>query len=68
MRVLRGFEEVVLKPKETKTVEFSLTFRDLATWSEGAENWVLRESEKTVFVGASSRDLRLNGTLAMLTN
>jgi beta-glucosidase len=56
---------VSLKPGEAKTIVFELTFRDLATWDEDGENWVLRDFEKMVYVGASSRDLRLNGTLEM---
>jgi len=54
---------VELEPGESKTVAFDLTYRDLATWDEEVENWVISDTKKTVYVGASSRDLRLNAEL-----
>ncbi|KAI2602661.1 glycoside hydrolase family 3 protein [Hypoxylon sp. NC1633] len=61
--VLRGFEEVSLEPGETKTVAFDLTYRDLSNWDPEAEDWRLTEYPKTAYVGASSRDLRLQKEL-----
>lgn len=63
MRVLRGFEDVELEPEEAKTVTFDLTYRDLATWAVEEENWVISKPNKTVYVGSSSRDLRLDAEL-----
>ncbi|KAI1080309.1 glycoside hydrolase family 3 protein [Whalleya microplaca] len=57
--VLRGFDEVSLEPGETKTVTFNVTYRDLSNWDVDAQDWRVTEYPKTVFVGASSRDLRL---------
>ncbi|RBR18125.1 uncharacterized protein FIESC28_06191 [Fusarium coffeatum] len=62
---LRGFEKVLLKPRETKTVKFSLTRRDLSVWDVVRQNWVLQDGEYKVYVGASSRDVRLMETLAL---
>ncbi|CAI4219615.1 unnamed protein product [Parascedosporium putredinis] len=63
VRVLRGFEDVELEPEEAKTVTFDLTYRDLATWAVEEENWVISKANKTVYVGSSSRDLRLDAEL-----
>ena len=63
--VLRGFEEAVLVPGEAKTVTFALKFRDLATWDTASQNWVLAAFEKKIFVGSSSRDFKLNATVAL---
>lgn len=63
VRVLRGFEDVELEAGESKRISFDLTYRDLATWDVDEENWVIIDAEKVVFVGSSSRDLRLNSTL-----
>lgn len=65
VRQLRGFERVQLKPKETKTVTFPLTRRDLSIWDVVAQQWRLQAADYNVFVGASSRILHLNGTLTV---
>ncbi|KAM0160417.1 hypothetical protein ACHAPG_003079 [Botrytis cinerea] len=64
VRVLRGFEKVELKKDETTTVKFDLTRRDLSYWDVVKQNWVMpTEGSFTIRVGASSRDLRLTGSL-----
>lgn len=62
-RQLRGFEKVFLNATRTATVEFGLTRRDLSTWDVVAQKWRLPLGEPGVgiWVGASSRDLRLQG-------
>ncbi|KAI1175290.1 glycosyl hydrolase family 3 N terminal domain-containing protein [Nemania sp. FL0916] len=61
--VLRGFEEVELKAGETKTVVFNVTYRDISNWDTAAQDWKVTSEPKTVYVGASSRDLRLQADL-----
>ncbi|GAW26142.1 putative glycoside hydrolase family 3 protein [Rosellinia necatrix] len=61
--VLRGFDEVELAAGETKTVAFNLTYRDLSNWDTEAQDWKVTDYPKTVYVGASSRDLRLQARL-----
>ncbi|KAI1385345.1 glycoside hydrolase family 3 protein [Hypoxylon trugodes] len=61
--VLRGFDEIYLEPGETKTVAFDVTYRDLSNWDAEAEDWRITEFPKTVYVAASSRDLRLHTEL-----
>jgi beta-glucosidase len=62
-RVLRGFEKVYLEKGEQKKVQFNLTRRDLSYWDVGQQNWVMpTEGEILISVGASSRDLKLDGT------
>ncbi|RYP35330.1 hypothetical protein DL767_003869 [Monosporascus sp. MG133] len=63
--VLRGFEEVSLEPGEAKTVRFNLTRRDISNWDVVSQNWVVTPHEKMVHVGASSRDVRLEGELPL---
>lgn len=62
VRVLRGFDKLYIEKGETKTVEFSLTRRDLSYWDVERQNWVIPEGEYTFAVGESSRDLRVSGT------
>lgn len=61
--MLRGFDEVELKVGEKKTVAFSLTYRDLSNWDTEAQDWKVTNYPKTVYVGASSRDLRLHADI-----
>lgn len=64
-RQLRGFEKVPLQPGESATVGFQLTRRDLSVWGVNVQGWVIQEGEYTVYVGASSRDLKLKGSFAV---
>ncbi|KAI0599636.1 putative beta-glucosidase A [Biscogniauxia sp. FL1348] len=61
--VLRGFDEVALDPGQTKTVAFNVTYRDLSNWDTDAQDWRISSFMKKAYVGASSRDLRLQTEL-----
>ncbi|ORY57247.1 glycoside hydrolase superfamily, partial [Pseudomassariella vexata] len=63
VRQLRGFQRLPVRPGESQSVLFRLTRRDLSVWDVVVQQWRLQEGEYKVYVGASSRDLRLNGTL-----
>lgn len=66
VRQLRGFRRVgPLAPGEARRVVFPLTRRDLSVWDVEAQQWRLARGEFGVAVGASSRDLRLNGTITI---
>jgi beta-glucosidase len=56
--VLKGFEKVMLKPGESKTVTFTLDKAALAAWDEMEHAWKLYPGSYTAHVGSSSRDLR----------
>ncbi|OMP86911.1 putative beta-glucosidase L [Diplodia seriata] len=64
-RQLRGFEKIALQPGESGAVEFVLRKKDASYWSVGEQRWVLPTGEFGVAVAASSRDLRLEGTLVV---
>lgn len=66
VRQLRGFKRVgPLAPGETRQAVFELTRRDLSVWDVAAQQWRLARGEYDLYVGASSRDLRLNGTITI---
>ncbi|KAI5861306.1 glycoside hydrolase family 3 protein [Durotheca rogersii] len=65
VRQLRGFVKAALEPGESAVVEFELTRRDLSTWDVVAQNWLLQGGDFKIFVGSSSRDLPLEGTLTL---
>ena len=57
---LKGFQRVELAPGESKRVNFSLDARSFAVWDGG---WKIPGGAYKIRVGASSRDIRLSGTL-----
>jgi beta-glucosidase len=59
IRQLRGFEKVYLEEGESQTVCFELMRRDLSYWDIVSQQWVIPEGEFTVWVGESSRDLKV---------
>lgn len=64
-RQLRGFAKLPLAAGESGTATFDLRRRDLSYWDVAAQAWVVPEGEFGVVVGASSRDIRLEGVLTV---
>ena len=63
-RQLRGFERVgILQPGESREVQFSLDRRDMSIWNVVAQQWELQKGSYKVWIGASSRDLRVEGEI-----
>ncbi len=62
-RQLAGFRRLSLKAGERSRVRLRIGLRDLSYWSPEEQAWVLPEEDRPVSVGASSRDIRLRGTL-----
>ncbi|KAH6631274.1 glycoside hydrolase superfamily [Chaetomium tenue] len=60
---LRGFTKLKLEPGASGVATFNLRRRDLSYWDAGRGQWVVPAGEFTVSVGASSRDVRLTGSL-----
>jgi beta-glucosidase len=61
-RQLKGFQKVSLAPGARATVGFDLDARAFSTWSEARGAWVVAPGVYTLYVGSSSRDLRLATT------
>lgn len=62
-RELKGFVRITLAPNEKKRAEITLTDRSFALWSTKHNDWVVESGEYEILVGASSRDIRLHGTV-----
>ncbi|PSN73952.1 beta-glucosidase 1 precursor [Corynespora cassiicola Philippines] len=62
---LRGFNKLRLEAGQSGTTEFKLRRRDLSVWDSARQNWVVPTGDFTVFVGASSRDVRLQGKITV---
>jgi len=63
LKQLRGFSKVGVPVGGQVTVEFDLMRRDLSTWDVGCQEWILQGGGYEIWVGASSRNLPLKGTL-----
>lgn len=62
-RQLRGFDRVHIACGATEQVTFPITRRDLSIWDVVAQKWKLQKGQYPIYVGASSRDIRLTGTI-----
>ncbi|KAK7038385.1 glycoside hydrolase family 3 protein [Favolaschia claudopus] len=61
-KVLRGFDEVQLAPGASQRVVMTLESREMSVWDTPSQSFIRPPGAFTVFVGASSRDIRLTGT------
>lgn len=59
---LRGFQKVSLTAGTSKTVTFDIRRKDLSYWDVGSQAWKVPSGTFSVYVGASSRDIRLTGS------
>lgn len=62
-KVLKGFDSVYLSPGETKVVTAQLSRLDLSIWDVGKQRWSIPSGSTGILVGASSRDIRLTGSI-----
>ncbi|MDR1238469.1 MAG: glycoside hydrolase family 3 C-terminal domain-containing protein, partial [Propionibacteriaceae bacterium] len=65
VRELKGFTSVMLAPGESQTVSIEIPQADLAYWDDRVHRWLVEPGEYLVWAGASSRDLRLSGTVSL---
>lgn len=57
VKVLRGFNKVLLAPGQSANVDFELTRRDVSFWNVTAQDWQIPVGIARLSVGFSSRDL-----------
>jgi beta-glucosidase len=62
-QVLRGFEKIMLAPQQSQKVTFTLTSGDLSIWDPSKTGWAPVQGTFQVYVGSSSRDIMLTGSL-----
>ena len=60
---LKGFKKVYLEPNEEKKITIKLSKRAFAYYNVNLGDWHVETGDFTVLVGASSRDIRLEGTV-----
>ncbi|MCR4782237.1 MAG: glycoside hydrolase family 3 C-terminal domain-containing protein [Lachnospiraceae bacterium] len=62
---LKGFEKITLKPQETKKVTIELFERDFEWYNTEIHDWYAKDGSYTIYVGSSSRDIRLEGEIEL---
>jgi beta-glucosidase len=62
---LRGFVKLSLAAGASGTATFNLRRKDLSYWDASKQNWIVPAGTFSVSVGASSRDIRLTGSIAV---
>jgi beta-glucosidase len=65
LRELKGFDRVELAPGESRRVAFELRAADLAIWDTDLERFRVEPLRYRIAVGASSRDLPLQGEVVV---
>ena len=63
IKELRGFQRIHLAPGQSQTVAFTLAGKDLAFWDVKTHAWRVEEGVFDIAVGASSADIRAQGSL-----
>jgi beta-glucosidase len=65
VRALAGFDRVGLKPGDSKQITIHVPARQLQYWSDLTKSWQTATGNRVVYIGASSRDLRLQKQIAI---
>lgn len=63
LKELKGFDKVMLKPGETKTVTFVLDNRAFAYYEPKMKGWNVESGEFEILIGKSSEDIVLSETI-----
>ena len=68
-RVNGVFQQTVIRlsPGSNQPVQFNLDWDDLACWNTNSHSWFVPLGTYQVYVGASSRDIRLTGSFPVST-
>jgi beta-glucosidase len=65
LKELKGFHRVTLNPGEERKVSFTLDKSAMSFFSTAKDDWVAEPGAFEVWIGASSRDIRLKGSFEL---
>lgn len=65
---LVGFSKVFLKQSEVKHIEIHVNKQDCAFYHVEEKRWVIEKGEYSIYVGSSSRDIRLESTIHLMND
>jgi beta-glucosidase len=64
-KVLRGFEKIVVKKGHKENVDISFSKTELSVWNSDSKKWVIPSGTFTLYIGASSGDIRQTATFKL---
>lgn len=56
---LKGFKKLFLKKGESKKITIPVSYKDLSYWDEKTHQWKTDKGEYEIWIGGSSKDIRL---------
>ena len=62
---LKGFQKTLLQPRERQTISIPLNESAFAYYDPNQGGWLAEKGEYEIFVGSSSRDIRLAGKFTL---
>jgi beta-glucosidase len=65
MKQLKDFQQVNLKPNETKTISFTVDREKLSFYNEQLK-WVAEPGDFDIMIGASARDIRFTKVIRLV--
>ncbi|MCX6543219.1 MAG: glycoside hydrolase family 3 C-terminal domain-containing protein [Acidobacteria bacterium] len=68
VKALVGFDRVMLAPGASRPVKVHIDSRAMSYWSTKDHAWMVAAGRRTIMVGASSRDIRLNADVTVTSN
>jgi beta-glucosidase len=57
---LAAFQRIELEPGQRARIAMRVDARALSYWSTAKHGWVFAEGERPIYIGSSSRDIRLH--------
>ncbi|MNW24979.1 Xylan 1,4-beta-xylosidase precursor [compost metagenome] len=65
IKQLAGFAKIKLEPGKQQRVTIQLDDKALSYWDKASKQWVMPSGEVPIYVGSSSSDIRLKGTVTV---
>ncbi len=65
LKELKGFKKVELEPGQSDTVSIKLCKKAFSFWNPETEDWFAESGQFKIFVGTSSRDIRLEKSIEL---
>ncbi len=63
VKELKGFRKIMLEAGETKKITLNIDISELGYYNVILKNWVTEPGEYKIYIGASSRDIRLTKSI-----
>ena len=65
VKMLKGFSKIELGPGESKTVNFTIDFKELSLWNQEMKK-VVEPGDFEIQIGSSAEDIRLKGSFSVI--